>query len=75
MSAIGRDNRTCPPALNRRQIAIRSRQAARRKKWAREIACGTPERTRLGQCFGRGILGRERLPSIEASEQESGIDP
>jgi hypothetical protein len=41
-----------------------------REKWAREIACRTPERTRLGHCFGRGILGRERSPSIEASQKE-----
>jgi hypothetical protein len=45
------------------------------EKWAREIACSTPERTFLGHCFGRGILGLERLPSIETSAQGSEIDP
>jgi hypothetical protein len=46
-----------------------------REKCAREIAWSTPERTFLDHCFGRGILGHERLPSIGASEQESAIDP
>ncbi len=38
-------------------------------KRAREMACSTPERTRLDHCFGRGILGRERLPSIGSLRQ------
>ena len=44
-------------------------------QWAKEIAGSTPERTFLDHCLGRGILGRERLPSIEASATKHGIGP
>jgi hypothetical protein len=39
----------------------------------REIACRTPDRTRLGHCFGRGILGCERLPGIDSSQEGTRI--
>ena len=40
-----------------------------RVKWAREMACKTPDRTWLGHCLGRGIVGREGSPSMEASQK------